>query len=721
MKEKEILRFYKERENLIDNCRIQAAIDSLRSALSENKLMDSIRQLDTIEETYRYMIHYLLQGAQDAGRDSLLTDIKERLHFLNDISLRETLSNDNDSYYYEIYRMNKFRNETVENILKLYEKTVSELSLAEASGNDTSEIRKQREDILERLFNNLLTSLGADNELKDLKNYLLSNYSDMSVFSLSLSAITLSLLEFYDRSKLNMLLDIYENSDNEAILAKSLVGIFLTLMFYPSRIENDSKIKSRLYLWNDSLDTYQRLRETIRVIVGTRDTQRVTEKMKEEVLPEIMKLRPEILKNLRESNLENGNGLIENNPEWEEILEKTGLNDKMRELSEMQGEGADLLMVTFSNLKQFPFFNSASNWFLPFDINHTSLKLNNELKKFVTFLTGLNTNVCDSDLYSLALASSSMPDMQRRMITNEMATQFEQLNEEIKDKELLTNTSGFNREVLKSVRDLYRFFKLFRKRKGFKDPFEKTLNFMEMPVIGEMMHNDDMLRLIGEFYFKRGFYLDALPLLNALTDTFTDDSFIWEKIGYSYQSIGEFQKAKEAYEKASLIKQPGPWLTKKLAYINRRLGNYQEAAEYYRKAIEMDSENISLIMNLGNTLLETEDIAGSLKHFYHANYLSPDNPKVLRAIAWLEMLNGNLSKSAGYYEKIIKTDAKNSDYLNAGHSQLLLGNYREALNFYRLASRDDKKQFEQAFFADINTLEKLGADRNTVLLIFDVI
>ena len=47
-------------------------------------------------------------------------------------------------------------------------------------------------------------------------------------------------------------------------------------------------------------------------------------------------------------------GMLENNPEWEEMLEKNGLADKMRELTEMQSEGADLMMVTFSNLKGFP-------------------------------------------------------------------------------------------------------------------------------------------------------------------------------------------------------------------------------------------------------------------------------------------------------------------------------------------------------------------------------
>lgn len=80
-----------------------------------------------------------------------------------------------------------------------------------------------------------------------------------------------------------------------------------------------------------------------------------------------MKLRPEILKKLREGGGEIDAAMLENNPEWEELLDRNGLTKKMQELSEMQSDGADLMMVTFSNLKQFPFFNKAVNWFLPFD------------------------------------------------------------------------------------------------------------------------------------------------------------------------------------------------------------------------------------------------------------------------------------------------------------------------------------------------------------------
>ena len=57
----------------------------------------------------------------------------------------------------------------------------------------------------------------------------------------------------------------------------------------------------------------------------------------------------------------------EENPEWSEILEQSGIADKLQELTELQMEGADVYMSTFSMLKSFPFFNETAHWFLHFD------------------------------------------------------------------------------------------------------------------------------------------------------------------------------------------------------------------------------------------------------------------------------------------------------------------------------------------------------------------
>ncbi len=695
------------------------AISTVKAMLKEAELNELIVNVERIGDTFRYMIHYLLEGIPDEGREKMLSDISEQLRAYADRALRKVRSVDSSDYYYSLLRFNTLRDEHVSNILREYGEISSEMSLAELAGNDVYELRKRRETQLTRLFNALFTSLGADADYADLTRYINSGYADQNITSQALSAMTLSMLCYYDRAKLSAMIDIYENAQSSEVAARALVGIVLAMIDNGPRIEADKMIMARLSLWNDSIETYRRLLEVIKAIIGTRDTERVSAKLKDEVIPELMKLRPDILKSIRGGVTELDAAMLENNPEWEDILSKSDITKKIQELSEMQSDGADLMMVTFSNLKQFPFFNEAANWFLPFDSRHSGLHLNQDMRRLIGLLNSVGSMICDSDMYSLALATERMPESQMNMMVNQLNAQFENLSEEAKASVTKTSEPAFGTAALRSVRDLYRFFKLFRRRDGLNDPFARPLKFLDFPVIGKMMREEEVLRLTGEFYFKRGYYADALPMFEILVQDNSDEAMFWEKIGFCHQSAGRFAQAKDAYLRASLLKTPGPWLTNKLAYVNRRLGNYSEAANYYSMALEMDPDNITLIMNAGNMLLEAGDTAGALSHFYHANYLRSNDPKVMRAVAWVELLNGNFAKSADYYGRIIGIDPMASDYLNAGHAAMLQSKFKDAVNLYRLSSKGNEQDFQLAFNADLPTLESLGANRLTAQLIAD--
>ena len=46
------------------------------------------------------------------------------------------------------------------------------------------------------------------------------------------------------------------------------------------------------------------------------------------------------------------------NPDWENVFEHSALGDKLREINELQMEGADVYMSTFAPLKNFPFLKN---------------------------------------------------------------------------------------------------------------------------------------------------------------------------------------------------------------------------------------------------------------------------------------------------------------------------------------------------------------------------
>lgn len=709
--------------SIIRDKRIFEAISLLKSeitAIGNSRMADA---LANVENTYSYMIDFMLGGNPDSSRADILNDIINRLHSINDSVLRESLKPAGSSSYYSALRMTDFSGSRLRPLLDSYFDAYATASLAALAGSDDKEVFKRKEECLNSLFDYTFSISDSSDEFDQLSDAVTSPSAPYELQAQIVSALTLGLNFFYSKKALNTLIDIYEKKINDKIAVRALTGIVLTLALYPYRVSIDKKTTDRLSLWKDSIITYRQLREVVRNIVFTRDTDRVADKMKNEVIPEIMKLKPGFMQKLRDSGLD-AEGFPSDNPEWEEILEKNGVADRLREISDLQAEGADVMMTAFSQLKSFPFFNRLSNWFLPFDCNHTELKLSEETHRgALETLLSIEGMICDSDRYSLALAMSRMPESQKNMMLSQVEANAEQLSEAVKEMKSKSSMPEFDIELLRYIRDLFRFFRLFRDKGSFRDPFSKPFDFVDLPVIGEMMKDPEVLHIASEFYFKRGFYKDALEILKALKDEDSSDSYYWEKRGYCNHALKNFDEALECYKKAELLKKPSRWLTEKLAVLNRRLGNYSESAEYYASLLESDPDNVKLLFSLGDVLLSDNRLDDALRNFYHAEYLSPDSARIKRAVAWAEMLKGNIEKSRKYFSSLTENSKEPSDFINLGHLALLSNEVGYAENMYLKAIElhDDKSaaSFRESFMADYKLLSGFGVDDATISILLD--
>lgn len=710
-----------EVKRCLDENRVIESFDLLEKISQEEGNFQASDSLKSLRQTYGYMIHYLIEGLDDPTRQDVYDSTVRSLREICDNLLIDKLSIESPSLYYSTSRICKHRNNSFDNIWHRIIEIDANIDLALAADSVPESLYVDKDNLMHQLFDIVWTERNNKELCAALTDKVNLPSTEKSLALYLISALTLSLLGVYDRDKMLSLIEIYDNALSEEIAAHSLVGIVMALRRHGKRIYSDKNVLNRLKLWQDSLVTYSRLRGVIKEIIRTRDTDRVAAKMRDEVIPELMKMRPDMLKKMRNSAMDFESGMLENNPEWEEMLEKNGLADKMRELTEMQSEGADLMMVTFSNLKGFPFFNGVSSWFMPFDMNNPAIKMDKESRKPLETVFSLGSGMCDSDKYSLVFAFSAMPEQQRKMMLGQFEQQLSQMMENASDRLEKQSNPEFNAAAVVFIRELYRFFRLFRRKEEFDDPFKDPFNFLELPVIGEMMADEEIITIIGEFYFKRGYYDEALELFKAIEDSKKDDPSYWEKVGFAHQSLKQYDKALEAYHKSELLGEPGQWLLKKLAFINKKLGNYREAAEYYSKSLSSDPDNVSLIMNTGNALSESGDLQGALHSYYHANYINPDNPKIWKAIAWTEFLAANLNKSTSYYDKILLSSPEPIDFLNAGHVKLASKKMKEAISLYKKSAENNIKDFEASFLADTDTLSNAGIDKLTQHLILDSI
>lgn len=701
--------FHEKVERHLDNLSLHSAFLLLKRRIAEINDPRISSRLNNLEDTYKYMIHYLVEGFTDSGRDVMLADIVAQLRFVNDYIKRHDTMIDSPDIYSSTKRFENIRKATLEGRIADYREALSKMQLAQAA-DAPADYAKHYDDALVALFSYVWTMFGASpDEYKTVVNLISEDGVPFDVKAQLISALLLGNLSYYDRNALFSLIDIYEADLSQRLSARAMVAIMLIVAANPHRVKNDNTIKQRLSLWQDSIITYRRLREVLMNIIRSRDTQRISSKMQNEVLPELMKLRPEIINKLKNITADADLETLDTNPEWENILNKNGLGDKLKELTEMQLEGGDVMMVAFSNLKAFPFFNTVANWFLPFSTQHSEVisQVSNGFDSFSEILDAEGV-MCDSDKFSFAFSLSRMPEQQRKMMTEQMNSQMAQLKEALADKKLKSSVPEFDTEVTRYVRDIYRFFKLYRRKDDFPDPFAKPLDFRSLPFISNILTDSEILNLVGEFYFKRQYYAEALPILELLSRENPEDFLLWEKIGYCHHAIRNLEKAVEWYSKAELLDPDSKWLIRKLAVCYRLLNRFKEASEYYAKALASDPDNYQLLMSAGNCLLESGNVADALASYYHAEYIMPDKLATRRAIAWTEFLNGNMEKSMAYYKRILNSgESSAEDWLNAGHVNFVAGNLKETLRCYKKAISFDG--------FDINHLEKSIADDSKVI------
>ncbi len=111
--------------------------------------------------------------------------------------------------------------------------------------------------------------------------------------SIFVTAITLSSLRTWQADKLSALFSFYE-AGQEQVMERGLSGLILNFHYYNNRLLLYPEITGRIR----SMSTDDRFREHCRIImlqtIRSRETEKLSKKLNEEILPRMAKLRPRI-------------------------------------------------------------------------------------------------------------------------------------------------------------------------------------------------------------------------------------------------------------------------------------------------------------------------------------------------------------------------------------------------------------------------------------------
>lgn len=675
-----------------------------------------------IERNYAYMLKYLTDGAADPGRDAMHAEIVDATYNVLDELTFRLLKKEHSTLYYNNVRYMANAGRSLESLLQ---ERLSMMKQDNVKGVEQAEAD---------IFNKIWAAMPLPKSDAELLVFNVLDPTESHRFHvLIVNGLILGLLEFFDATRLNALIEIYQTGSTvyaetqeqryqaTEITSMAMIGILLALYKYRERPLPEN-IRKRLKKLDESTTWHSDLKIAFTELLRTRDTERINRTISEEIIPTMMKMRPTIEKEIKMGMIDPEN--LEANPEWEKMMEKSGVADRLREISELQQEGADVFMSTFTHLKNFPFFNSISNWFIPFDTTRTEVAQANLTPNILEMVDKMPFLVA-GDKYSFVFSWNMISGTNKDMAVSQLELQGREMMEQLSRQfESSTPDDLRVRTIRAYVGTLYRFYNLFRRKGEFYNPFADGVNLLRVPELAHDLDDPELLRVIAEFFFQKKFWLDAADAFMRLDDIAGPDGQMYQKLGYALRRAGNIDKALDYFLQAEMLTPDSTWLTQMIAATYRDKDDLMNAARYYQRLTDIEPENADYAMQYGYVLLRQNLLEQALKQFFKAEFLEQDSPRTVRPLAWTLFLAGRYEDSRRYYDRLENLEPTATDWLNIGHLALAQQRYSDAVNAYSksLSMHDNN---EEKFLAEMNTdldaLHAAGVTDDILHMITDAI
>lgn len=712
--------------------RVYAALPQIKTLLECSASGELLDEFDKLNLEYKFLLQYFAQGIIDSERDNIFNKIVLKLYDLTDKGVNKCLTREDYSLYFSIKRTIQKNGKSLEKLLQLYSESLSNISLYSEVDKENQNDRnrdnlfKNKENTEADIFKYIWTSYPTKHsEIEIIKSIFECELYPDYFKSLIVSAILLSLIQFYNEDLLIQLLNNYSLPNHE-LSTKSLCAAILVLFLQKDRIENSVNIKQQIKTLSDNPQFTQDVKSILYLLIRSKNTEKLTRKVEDELIPKLMKIYPKVFNKFKSNNNVIDLSDVESNPQWKEMLENDGITKKIDELNKLQMEGSDVFIGTFSHLKSFPFFNEISNWFMPFHQEHTLLSSSLKKEEFKLIELILDSKFfCDSDKYSFVASMSSVPESQRNMMLAQFSEQSNAL-QEIKNSELPPSTS-VNWETIANlyIQNIYRFFKLYPRKQEFTDLFNNAFDINDINCLTSNIELGEFIEIIGEFYLKNEYYNEAIKYFSLLQQTRDECTpVILQKIGFCHQNLENYEKAIDFYQKYELLADKDLWTERHLAACYRALKQPEIALKHYEEAERLSPENLSICLNIGHCLLELDRYDEALKYYYKVYYLEPNSPRVWRPIAWCLFVQGNYEQAHIYYNKIIQEKPSSNDYMNYGHLYFAEGDIKNAISMYKKSiskGGQTLSDFYANFISDEITLIKSGVSKNDISILINTL
>lgn len=715
---------------------LQDTLPVIRRKAAETGDWAMAEEVENLWNTYHQMLRFMLQGINDPQSTQIRTDICRQLEKIVARTERIERLQENPTDKYATAWKSLKNTPSFMHVVDYLEDVSLRLSEVKADPLLRPSVRNHNLELLEEehdtamcnLFNWTWAGDIWQNKDKDQANRIIFSdhitADDKAVF---ISAITLSLFEFIDMSKMLFLLDCYL-IDSTQVSQRALVGFIMVFYLKFEKLKDSKELRERLRIYSDDPAFIRDFYSAMMQIQMSCTTDSVSNKMRNDIMPALM--RGAMAGKGKKQNIDMDE-LTKNgeNPEW---MSDEKMNKKMHEMAEMQLDGADIYYSSFANLKGYAFFGQMPHWFYPFSTHYLRSP---ELQKLLNGSTGrflrliLNGSpFCDSDKYSLChtfqslgtLGGAAIEEQINRQIPDGMS--IDELAEDMEKR--VSSKSDIRRSY---IFDLYRFYYSYPYRIQFYNPFsalkENPITPLGNPWMRRLLSNDkEMLAQYADFLMRKEFYQAALDIFITLADNEFDPALasIWQKLGFCQQKLGNTADAIRAYGIANTIKPNSKWTLSHLASLQHSAGNYTDAAKHYAELLDINPDNQRYLINAAQSLIATDRYEEALPLLHKILYMDEHSTQAKHLISWCYVLNGQKDKAMKHILELLAKDADDATAQMLYAIVLLVdGNRQEAYTKMRhILNEQTLNELSQR----LSTLAVHDIiDKNTVALFIDAL
>lgn len=685
---------YKRTINKLDERHLGEALELLQelaNVLGDWKLLDEVADVNS---AYGLLLYYMEQGNNDPAREQQHTNFIAACYNIAEKAAQTERA---------LVTGTSARMRSISEILK----DMENLELKNITSEPCEEDANKHVELYTELFNASYDSfLWNDEAAAQAQEVIDSALIAENDKVLMASGLFINCLQAFDARKIIFFADNYSTATSSMLRIRMLVAVAFTLYTYRNRLFAYPVITSKLKdLCNNPRFTTD-MQNLQKLIIESLSTHEVDRKMREEIIPAMLKshnFNPE------KFGIDSLEEISESNPEWKNFEQQVG------KLAELEAAGADIYYSTFSTLKRYPFFNNAANWLYPFEENHPGIP--KQIRK--TGLKGIanallkSDVLCDSDKYSFCMLTTQMTDVQVNMIISQ-----------------LPEMGGYDTAIAQTsestcrnyLRNLFRFFYLYSGKSKPANPFETDMSLLDCNELAEAFKDKTEINKISAYAIKKGKYDMAISFLLLSETKGFADSEVYQELGFCYQKKKSYFDAIAAYEKANALSGDSKWTVQHLAQTNRIVGNYKDALNYYRLLETAKGEDAKIAFRCGECLVHLESYDDAMHEFFKAEYLNPDMTAATRAIAWCSILTDDIKQARKYYDKLLLKEEQGEDLLNAGHAAWIDGDTKAAVELYSRAYAELKREeFLKRMQSDKEILKTHGISNYDITFMSDIV